>query len=528
VPTGIDRRRLATLEREWGLEQARRDREQETVDYATWANDPEGFIRDVLGDTKIWSASSATDPEVGGTIEMIRSVRDNAQTVVRGANAMGKDHTAAELIAWWVYACKGLAVVTGPTQRQVDEIVFGREIKGIWARAGLPGRVFARALRPNHGVDDVNEDGTFAWGAIGFVSTDHSHLTGHHAPRVMCVVTEGQGVEDMVYEAMFNNATGANDRLLVVGNPTDPGGRFYKETKPGSGWKSIRLRAQDHPNIAREGAVSGDAGWIWGGPSREWLARVRRETKDEGGERSRFWQVFVEAQFPEGATDGLVPKAWVLAAFDRWTNGDRAGGNGRELVIGVDPMRTGGDFCSLAPVTGAVVHPLYHFRPDERNPTLDMVAKCEALATAYGALGPGAGRRATFVVDSALMGGGVIDVMRSRGWDVVDFNGKRRASDADEPARFLDVRAWGYWILREAFRQNVPVIRPDDGLLEDFLATRYETGASDQVKIIDKKEIRKQLGRSPDKADSVMMAWTVAMGGGYSKGGSDPDTDFGL
>jgi hypothetical protein len=528
VPTGIDRRRLATLEREWGEELARREREGQETDYTRYADDPEGFVREVLHDDKVWSAHDEADPEIGGTLEIIRSVKDNAQTVVRGANAMGKDHTAAEIICWWVYACHGLAIVTGPTQRQVDEIVFGREIKGQWARAGLPGRAFARALRPDYGTDDVNEDGTFAWGALGFVSTDHSHLTGHHGPRVLCVVTEGQGVEDMVFDAMFNNATGANDRLLVVGNPTDPGGRFYKSTKPGSGWHSIRLRAQDHPNISREGARPGDDGWIWGGPSREWLERVRRETRDEGGERSRFWQVFVEAQFPEGATDGLVPKSWVLAAFKRWETGDRAAGNGRPLVIAIDPMRTGGDHCALSPVTGPVVHPLYHFRPDERNPTLDMVAKCEALAAAYGAIGAGAGRSVTFVVDSALMGGGVIDVMRSRGWDVVDWNGKRRASDAEEPARFLDMRAWGYWLLREAFRQNVPVIRPDDGLLEDLMATRYETGAADQIKIIDKKEIRRTLGHSPDKADAVMMAWTIANGGGYGRGAGDPDVDYGI
>src|SRR6266568_6889581 len=138
MPRAADPRALALLEARFGVVQASQ-RPDAVVDYTRYEWDPDGFIRDVLRDKKIWSASTPDDPEVGGTVEVINSVRDNAQTVVRGANAMGKDHTVAELALWWVYAMRGLVITTGPTQRQVDEIMFQRELKTLWNRAKLPG-----------------------------------------------------------------------------------------------------------------------------------------------------------------------------------------------------------------------------------------------------------------------------------------------------------------------------------------------------------------------------------------------------
>lgn len=524
MPRAADPRALVALEARYGAVEVRQ-RPDAAVDYTRYEWDPEGFIREQLRDEKVWSAADPEDPEVGGTLDVIRSVKANAQTVVRGANSMGKDHTSAELALWWVYAMKGLVICTGPTQRQVDEIMFHRELKTLMRRAKLPGDLLARALRPPEA--EVSEDGeTMSCGILGIVSTDHSHLTGHHAPRVMCLVTEGQAVEEHAYDAMFNNATGAEDRLLVVGNPTEPTGRFYKATRRGSGWQSFRLRAKDHPNIVKD-----DPKLIPGGPSRQWLERVRKETRDEGGEASRFWKVFVEGQFPEGSTDALVQSSWLENAFARWGTDAMAQANRRDLVISIDPMRTGDDWCCIAPLRGPVIYPRVRFRPNGLNPTLDMVNKAEAVAQAYGAAAPGTGgggRPVTFVVDVALMGGGVVDLLRIHGWeDVQEWNGRKRALASGTPERFFDARAWGYWELREAMRTGKPIAHRSDQFKEDMMATRYKPdgGPGGQVMIIDKKEIRQALGHSPDEADAVMMGWATANGGGFTTGGADPDAN---
>src|SRR6184192_4131672 len=102
MPKANDERSIAKLEALYGAVVLRQD-PGATVNYAKYEWNPEGFIREVLRDSKIWRVANPVDPEVGGTIDVIDAVKNNAQVVVRGANSMGKDHTAAELALWWVY-----------------------------------------------------------------------------------------------------------------------------------------------------------------------------------------------------------------------------------------------------------------------------------------------------------------------------------------------------------------------------------------------------------------------------------------
>jgi len=530
VAKALDPRRLARLQEAYGDIVARRDRAARTFDLGRYVGDPVGFQREVLRD-RPWSRQ----------VEMAETVRDNPLTAVRGANSVGKDHEAAALAMYWAYVLGGLVVVTGPTQRQIDEIVFGREIKSLWRRSGLPGEMLARALRTDPDGDDADDAGgetvTIAKGILGFVSTDMAKLTGHHGARVMCVITEAQGVADMVFDAMFSNATGPEDRILAVANPSEPRGQFYRASRPNSGWVPIRVPATDHPNVARPDAKFGDAEWIHGGPSHAQLARLRATGRGPG---TRYWTVFVEAQFPESATDAIVARAHVDAAFARWGGPRMQEGNGHEPVVGLDVARTGGDMCVAAPVTGPVVHPLEVWEPDPMDPTESAALGAERVMLRHGGrpdpkseylkdgalpkelqLG-NATPRGRFIVDEALMGGGAIDMLRRRGWHVVAFNGSAKAWDAPEPGRFENLRAWGYYgVLKPALESGAPIVAADEALAEEIMATRADTGVREGTKIIPKKEIKEGLGRSPDRADAVMMAWLEANGtSGASEGGA--------
>src|SRR5689334_8560124 len=82
-------------------------------DLAKWADDPLGFITTVL----------RAQPR-GKQLDVIQAVRDHRQTVVPGCHGSGKDHAAARIILWWVYARGGRVIATGPKQQQLVEIVF--------------------------------------------------------------------------------------------------------------------------------------------------------------------------------------------------------------------------------------------------------------------------------------------------------------------------------------------------------------------------------------------------------------------
>ena len=77
-------------------------------------NDPVLFVRHVLGED-LYDKQKAILTAVG---------RSRRVSVV-GCNGSGKDWAAARAVLWWVHSrSPSKAIVTGPTTRQVDDIVW--------------------------------------------------------------------------------------------------------------------------------------------------------------------------------------------------------------------------------------------------------------------------------------------------------------------------------------------------------------------------------------------------------------------
>ena len=55
----------------------------------------------------------------------------------------------------------------------------------------------------------------------------------------------------------------------------------------------------------------------------------------------------------------------------------------------------------------------------------------------------------------------------------------------------------------------------DDGLLSELASVRYKITGRGQVRVEPKDEMRKRLGRSPDLADAVVLAFAPRGGGGF-------------
>src|SRR5215207_4747030 len=75
--------------------------------------------------------------------------------------------------------------------------------------------------------------------------------------------------------------------------------------------------------------------------------------------------------------------------------------------------------------------------------------------------------------------------------------------------RFQNTRAAAYWSFREALNpaNGLDVaLPPDRELRVELCAAKWEQQATG-VKLEKKADIKERLGRSPDKADAVVMAW---------------------
>ena len=128
---------------------------------------------------------------------------------------------------WFHYThYPSLVVITGPTDRQVKNIVWG-EIKAAWnnAKYELGGEMFESELRhkmPNGDFDPEHK-------MIGFTAKDPTAFQGLHSPNLLVIVTEAPGIEAKMWPAIQSLLTSKGTaKIICIGNATfDPESEFY-------------------------------------------------------------------------------------------------------------------------------------------------------------------------------------------------------------------------------------------------------------------------------------------------------------
>ena len=108
-------------------------------------------------------------------------------------------------------------------------------------------------------------------------------------------------------------------------------------------------------------------------------------------------------------------------------------------------------------------------------------------------------------VDVVGIGAGVVD----RGVEMeLPFVEASAGSRATDPERYANARAEWFWCLRERFESGDIDIDPADEELAHELATlRWKPDSRGRVTIEAKDDMKKRLGRSPDRADAVAIAF---------------------
>jgi phage terminase large subunit len=466
------------------------------ADFTTYRNDPVGFIRDMLGG-KPWPKQ----------IETAEAVRDEAQVTVRSCHAAGKDWLAARLALWWVYCRRGLVVLTGPTASQVEEILMRKEVLTAFRAGGLPGELHVKALRPG---------GSGEAGILARTGTGVHGLTGLHEARVLFVITEAQDPDIAhAWDAAFACTTGAGDRILTLGNPTEPDGRFYRAHQPGSGWRAIKIEAADIPNVQEGRTV------VPGLLTQEGVERFIREY----GEGSPFVISRVHAEFPAEATDSLVTVDWLDRAVElHRTRAFEYEATRSHHVLGVDPARLGPDKTVVCVRQASIVREFVEWRGLDTMATADRVqVEVRRLLEFYAPSREG-GAVESVHVDEIGLGGGVLDRLREtlprvrwaeymldriwpsisyRSVEAVPFNAARASG---LPERFANLRAQAYWFLRKLLEDSKLALPDLAALREELLATRVRFGADGRTSIESKDAVKDRIGRSPDYSDALVIS----------------------
>ena len=245
----------------------------------------------------------------------------------------------------------------------------------------------------------------------------------------------------------------------------------------------IRAKLEDNPDLAQSGY---DAT----------LAGMPKELRDayRGG---KFDASLKDHPFQ------LIPTSWVLDAQKRWT--PRPPEGVPMCAMGVDPVGGGKDKMVIAPRFDAWYAPIIAI-PGKDVPRGSQQA---------GHVITNRRNNADIVLDmGGGYGGGCFEVLAENRIKVETYKGSNRSMKRTKDGKlgFYNKRTETYWMFREALDPDQPggspmALPPDPELVSDLTAVTFEV-VTRGIKALEKEEVCKILGRSPDKGDGVVMAWS--------------------
>ena len=467
-----------------GLQQRRAQRDtaaQYRLNPALWA-------RDKLGE-HFWSKQ----------VQIAESVRDNRLTAVQSCHGIGKSWTASRMTAWWLDTHpvgEAFVVTTAPTGDQVKAILWSEINKAFSKAEGrgtpLPGRI---------NESDWKSDKILI--AFGRKPSDYNPhaFQGIHAKYVLVIIDEACGVNKQFWTAALAIATGEHCRILAIGNPDDPGA-YFARVCASERWNTIKVSAFDTPNFTGEHIPDDLRPML---VSQQYVDEMLAEY----GKESPTYISKVLGNFPSDSEDGVV-RLSALRACATPIGRSRDAAELLPVELGVD-LGAGGDETCIRERRGVMVGREWRTRDRDSAQVVKLVQQAlrETGATAV-------------KVDAIGIGWGIVGRLRElqqQGHHQADVIGVNVGESSTEPARFTRLRSQIWWEigrkLSEDLAWDFSGLDEEDRerLISQLTAPKYSHDAAGRIQVEKKDETRKRLGRSPDNADALMLAFYGSPGG---------------
>ncbi|MGJ5804344.1 PhoH family protein [Streptomyces europaeiscabiei] len=444
-------------------------------------------------------------------IEIARSIRDNRITTVRSCHGSGKSYIAARIALWFLLSHTNSKVVTtAPTMRQVKQVLW-RELRTAHATSKypFPGKPLTTQL-------DVAD----GWFAIGVTGKDADAMNGFHAEHLLVIVDEAAGVGEEIFAAIDSLASSANSRICYIGNPTSIGGTFYESHRVRitnkitvSAWDTPNFTENDikrcevhdcknehHPAEQLVEAIESKRPLKVANPflvSPIWAY----ERIFKWGIGTPLWDSRVEGCFPSAGEHTLIPLNLIEYAMEPERQEQVPAGLPR---VGVDVARTGSDQSAIARRDGYRVQPIRAFHTPDTTVLNDELRMIEPLNPDM-----------VMFIDVIGVGGPVFDNALRQAEEQSAVHRFVPVNVSESPTvkdpgpgevQFANLRSELWWNFARLVI-NKKVALPDDDELKLELSSVEYTIRKGKVTIEEKKDTKKRIGRSPDKADAVIMSF---------------------
>lgn len=454
-----------------------------------------GYARDVLGATV-----TPQQAEIAARLS-----EPPYRVLVPSANNVGKTFSAGWLINHRHDSYDpGIVLATSSTARQVKTQLF-KEVRRL--------RPFGLGLQPRAPYIGHKEDHF----VLGFSTNKADSFQGHHEGALTIIMDEATGVDSQFWdraETMFQAMPGHG--WVCFYNPNDTTTAAYAQ-ESGGGWHVCRLSAVQHPNIAAE--LEDLPPPV---PSAIRLERLRQriakgcEPCGQTKQDETCFEFDGQWWLP---TDPLIE----VQALGRWpSTSQQAVWSEQEwkkclrseeiyddwpVQIGCDPARRGSNKIAIAVRKGLSLIHLEKLPSSLKSPAI--ADHLRSLCYRYAPPGTNPKEVPVLIDDTGGYGSGICDY--PEGYNFVGVVNSRAAM---EPTLYPNTRCELWWCAKIAADEGGFILgdlKYGEHLLPelqaDFLAARYAFDSKDRRVIESKDSIKERIGRSPDLADTVCLAW---------------------
>lgn len=448
---------------------------QQPLKYYWWKltpyrNNPEGFVRDIIG-------AVPTEQQK----EALEAVRTGTHVSIKSGHGTGKTTFLSWIILWFLYTRYNARVpCTAPTEAQLKDVLWAEV--SIWHQQMDEFFQKKFTITSDHIYHNLYPKTWFAVARTARKEKPEA-LQGFHGGELLFIIDEATGVAEEVFTVVRGALTEEANRCIMTSNPTRTQGFFYNSHTlwEGDPWHCLTFNGEDSPRVSE---------------------RYVREIAVEFGKDSDMYRIRVLGEFPVEDDFVLIPKKWVEAAFERRISHINRLGKQQFDSCGVDVARYGENKTVFALVRHATVVGLLQYgKKNTMHTAENIIELCKRMESV------------NIKVDEIGVGGGVIDRCYQRGFPVTGVDVSKAATDKE---RFQNKRAEHYWNLRQRFEEGSISLYPLNTqlsrenkikLIEQLCSIRYEYNPSGKIVIWSKEKMRKEGIKSPDLADAIMLAF---------------------
>ena len=410
--------------------------------------------------------------------EALRAGADTGVVIkeaISAGHGVGKSALVSWVILWALSTFEDTrGVVTANTAEQLKTKTWAELAK--WYQAFMAKELFVLTATAIYSADP-NHVRTWRIDATPWSAENTEAFAGLHnkGKRLLLIFDEASAIEDVIWEVAEGALTDANTQIIwcCYGNPTRTSGRFHKEC--------TRPRRFHYDRVDSRKVRFTNKGQI-----QEWIA--------DYGEDSDFVRVRVAGLFPRAGFANFIPPELPDQARAGRRFVSRHAYGAYQKILSVDPARFGDDFSVITLRQGVKVHyqvALSGFDgPELCGRVVELVRQEKGISCiVYDANGNGAD------LDSALRRAPDLPPLIPVMWGVPAKDDKHYFNQRSE--------AWGKmkdWLATGE-------IPDDDQLCDEMCSLDYGYDALFRIQLQSKQDMKKNGGKSPDRADSLALSF---------------------